>query len=50
MVELYLDSLRDLLKPKKEEEKALDIKESANGMIVIHGVTEVELNSISRTE
>ena len=50
MVELYLDSLRDLLKPKKEEEKALDIKESANGMVVIHGVTEVELNSISQTE
>ena len=50
MVELYLDGLRDLLKPKKEEEKALDIKESANGMVVIHGVTEVELNSISQTE
>ena len=51
MVELYLDSLRDLLKPKKEEEKALEIKESgANGMVVIHGVTEVELNSISQTE
>ena len=50
MVELYLDSLRDLLKPKKEEEKVLEIKESANGMVVIHGVTEVELNSISQTE
>jgi hypothetical protein len=50
MVELYLDSLRDLLKPKKDEEKALEIKESANGMVVIHGVTEVELNSISQTE
>jgi len=47
MVELYLDSLRDLLKPKKEEERVLDIKESTNGMVVIHGVTEVELNSIS---
>lgn len=50
MVELYLDSLRDLLKPKKEEERVLDIKESTNGMVVIHGVTEVELNSISQTE
>lgn len=50
MVELYLDGLRDLLKPKNAEEKALEIKESANGMVMIHGVTEVELNSISQTE
>lgn len=50
MVELYLDSLHDLLRPNKNEERPLDIKESANGMVVIQGVTEVELNSISQTE
>lgn len=35
MVELYLDALRDLLKPKNVEERPLDIKESTNGMVII---------------
>jgi hypothetical protein len=35
MVELYLDALRDLLKPKNVEERTLDIKESTNGMVII---------------
>jgi hypothetical protein len=50
MVELYLDGLRDLLKPKGAEEKQLEIKQSGTGMVVINGVTEVELNSITQTE
>ena len=50
MVELYLNNLRDLLLPKGQPQQELEIKESPTGMIVINGVTEVELNSISQTE
>lgn len=47
MVELYLNALRDLLKPKEEAIHELIVKESATGMVSIEGVTEVELTSIS---
>lgn len=47
MVELYLNQLRDLLKNKADPDVELEIKESPSGMIVINGVTEVELTSIS---
>jgi len=50
MVELYLNQLRDLLLPKDQAPIDLEIKESPTGMVVINGVTEVELNSISQTE
>jgi hypothetical protein len=50
MVELYLNGLRDLLRPKDAAIKELEIKEGTNGMIRIQGVTEVELKSISQTE
>ena len=50
MVELYLNGLRDLLKPKDEEYRDLIVKESATGMVSIEGVTEIELTSISQTE
>lgn len=46
MVELYLNGLRDLLKPKDKQAVELDIKEKDNGMVEIVGVTEVELTSI----
>ena len=45
MVELYKEEIRDLLLPKGVAKKPLEIKESATGMVVINGVTEVELNS-----
>jgi len=35
MVELYLNGLRDLLKPKNEEARELEIKESTTGMVSI---------------
>jgi hypothetical protein len=35
MVELYLNALRDLLKPKDSQAVELDIKEKDNGMIEI---------------
>lgn len=47
MVELYKDELRDLLLPKNAPKTPLEIKESATGMVVINGVTEVELNSVA---
>lgn len=47
MVELYLNSLHDLLLHKGQEEKPLDIKESATGMVSIQNVTEIELLSIA---
>ena len=50
MVELYLSQLRDLLLPPGESQKELEIKESATGMVVIQGVTEVEIESISQAE
>lgn len=50
MVELYLNQLRDLLLPKGAHENELEIKESPTGMVVINGVTEIELTSISQTE
>ena len=46
MVELYLESLKDLLKPKKQEEKPLDIKENAHGMIVVEGANKIPLSSL----
>jgi len=45
MVELYLENLKDLLKPKKQEEKPLDIKENAHGMVVVEGANEIPLSS-----
>jgi hypothetical protein len=33
MVELYLNSLRDLLLPKGANEAELDVKEEASGMV-----------------
>ena len=50
MVEMYLGSLRDLLKPKNAPEVELEIKDTATGMVVINGVQEIELTSISQTE
>jgi len=46
MVELYLNALRDLLRPPNQEPRELEIKESASGMVEISGVNEVELTSI----
>jgi len=50
MVELYLNELRDLMLPKGQKEHDLDIKESATGMVVIQGVTEIELTDVAQTE
>jgi len=50
MVELYLNQLGDLLKPKDQPDKELEVKDTPSGMVVINGVTEVELTSISQTE
>ena len=50
MVELYLAQLRDLLLPPGEKQKDLEIKESATGMVVIQGVTEVEIESVAQAE
>lgn len=50
MVELYLSQLRDLLLPPGEQHRDLDIKESSTGMVVIQGVTEVEIESVSQAE
>ena len=47
MVELYLNALRDLLRPANQEPRELEIKESASGMVEINGVNEVELTSIA---
>ena len=49
MVELYLSQLRDLLLPPGEPVKELEIKEQA-GKTVVHGVTEVEIESVSQCE
>lgn len=49
MVELYLNALRDLLRPPDKNIEELDIKESTTGMVSIKGVTEVELTSITQT-
>ena len=46
MVELYLENLKDLLKAKKQEEKPLDIKENAHGMIIVEGANEIPLSSL----
>ena len=46
MVELYLENLKDLLKPKKEDEKSLDIKEDAHGMVFVEGAHIVDINSL----
>jgi hypothetical protein len=45
MVELYKEELRDLLLPKNAQKTTLEIKDSAAGMVVINGVTEVEIKS-----
>lgn len=50
MVELYLNALRDLLRPQDQDPRDLEIKETASGMVEIQGVNEVELTSISQTE
>jgi hypothetical protein len=47
MVELYLNELRDLMLPKGQPAKDLDIKETATGMVVIQGVTEIELTDVA---
>lgn len=46
MVELYLENLKDLLRAKKQEEKPLEIKENAHGMIVVEGANEIPLSSL----
>jgi len=45
MVELYLNNLRDLLKPVGRQDEKLEIKESATKMVVIQGVNEVEISN-----
>ena len=50
MVELYLSGLRDLLLPPGEQEKELEIKENASGMVVIQNVTEQPVDSIAQAE
>ena len=50
MVELYLNQLKDLLLPRENPEKELEVKDTPSGMVVINGVTEVDLTSISQTE
>jgi len=47
MIELYLDSLSDLLLPKNQKKDAqhLDIKEDVKGMIYIQGATKREINN-----
>ena len=46
-VEIYLDQLRDLLLPKGEPVKNLDPKNSATGLTIIPGVTEVDILKMS---
>lgn len=46
MVELYLNGLNDLMLPKGTPHRDLEIKETATGMVVIQGVTEIELTDV----
>jgi hypothetical protein len=47
MVELYKDELRDLLLAKNQPKIPLEIKDSASGMVVINGVTEIEIHTVA---
>ena len=46
MVELYLETLTDLLTNSSRDRPNLDIKENAHGMIVVPGAVELELKSL----
>jgi kinesin family protein C2/C3 len=46
MVELYLETLKDLLGNKKKEAVELDIKEDAHGMVVVDGANHIDLTSL----
>lgn len=48
MVELYLESLKDLLKPKKAEEVPLEIKKNAHGMVLVDGAREIPIESLQQ--
>lgn len=48
MVELYLESLKDLLKPKKAEEVPLEIKKNAHGMVLVDGAHEIPIESLQQ--
>lgn len=48
MVELYLENLKDLLKPKKAAEVPLEIKKNAHGMVVVEGAHEIPIESLSQ--
>jgi Pyruvate/2-oxoacid:ferredoxin oxidoreductase delta subunit len=48
MVELYLENLKDLLRPKKQTEVPLDIKKNAHGMVIVEGAHEVPIESVSQ--
>lgn len=48
MVELYLENLKDLLRPKKQDEVPLDIKKNAHGMVVVDGAHEVPIESLQQ--
>lgn len=48
MVELYMENLKDLLRPKKESEKALEIKKNAHGMVVVEGAHEIPIENLDQ--
>jgi hypothetical protein len=48
MVELYLENLKDLLRPKKQAEVPLDIKKNAHGMVLVEGAHEVPIESLQQ--
>lgn len=48
MVELYLENLKDLLRPRKEDEKPLDIKKNAHGMVVVEGAHEIPIQNLEQ--
>ena len=50
MVEIYLSELRDLLLPKGQPAKELDIKEDKDGRIRINNVTRKEAKEIRSLE
>lgn len=48
MVELYLENLKDLLKPKKRDIAPLEIKKNADGMVIVEGAHEVPIESLEQ--
>jgi hypothetical protein len=48
MVELYLENLKDLLRPKKADPAPLEIKKNAHGMVIVEGAHEIPVDSLEQ--